>query len=116
MRRLALILALCSLATLALAAGCGEQSAERSYGRAFLSAMVPHHRSALEMAEAARGRIEDPTLRKIQDAITRTQAAEIRQMERIHERLFGEALEPDEGAHCSSASPRRRPGWPTWTG
>ncbi len=61
--------------------------------------MVRHHRSALEMAEAAQGRIEDPELRKIQDAILKTQAAEIRQMERIHERLFGEPLEPDEGAH-----------------
>ena len=99
MLRHPLILALCSLAMLALGAGCGEQSAERSHERAFLSAMVPHHRSALEMAEAARGRIEDPKLRKIQDAITRTQAAEIRQMERIHERLFGEPLKPDGGAH-----------------
>ena len=99
MRRRSLILALSSLATVVLAAGCGDQSAERSHERAFLSAMVPHHRSAIEIAEAAQGRLEDERLREIQDAITRTQAAEIRQMERIHERLFGSSLEPDAGAH-----------------
>ncbi len=99
MRRRPLILALCSLATLALTVGCGDQSAERSPERAFLSAMVPHHRSAIEMADAAQGRIEDEKLRKINDAIIKTQAGEIRQMERIHERVFGEPLKPDEGAH-----------------
>ena len=99
MRRRYLVLALSSLATVVLAVGCGDQSAERSPERAFLSAMVPHHRSAIDMAEAAQGRLEDERLGDIQDAIIKTQATEIRQMERIHERLFGESLEPDEGAH-----------------
>ena len=67
--------------------------------RAFLSAMVPHHRSAVEMAGAAEGRLENPQIRRIQGAITKTQTAEIDQMERIHERLFGAPLAPDEGAH-----------------
>lgn len=102
MRRRPLIPAVCSLATLVLAAGCGaggDQSARPSPERAFLSAMVPHHRSAIEMARAAEGRLENREIRRINDAITVTQAAEISQMERIHERLFGERLEPDESAH-----------------
>ncbi|MDQ4072553.1 MAG: DUF305 domain-containing protein [Actinomycetota bacterium] len=99
MQRRRLILVLCSLALLLLAVGCGEESPERKAERAFLSAMVPHHQSAIEMAEGAQGRLQDRRLREIQDSITETQAAEIRQMERIHERLFGEELQPNEGAH-----------------
>lgn len=67
--------------------------------RAFLSAMVPHHRSAVEMASAAEGRLESPQIRRIRGAITKTQTAEIGQMERIHQRLFGTPLKPDDGAH-----------------
>ena len=67
--------------------------------RAFLSAMVPHHRSAVEMASAAEGRLEDPQIRRIEGAIAKAQTAEIDQMKRIHERLFGAPLAPDEGAH-----------------
>jgi len=99
MRGRSLIHALCSLAALVLAAGCGGQNGEQAPERAFLSAMVPHHRSAIEMAEAAQGRLENPKIRKIQDVIAKTQAAEIGQMQRIHQRLFDEPLEPDEGAH-----------------
>lgn len=67
--------------------------------RAFLSAMVPHHRSAVEMAGAAEGRLENPEIRKIQGDIAKAQTAEIDQMERIHQRLFDASLQPDEGAH-----------------
>ena len=61
--------------------------------------MVPHHQSALEMARAAEGRLENPEIREIQAAIESAQTAEIDQMERMHQRLFGAALEPDESAH-----------------
>ena len=67
--------------------------------RAFLSAMVPHHRSAVEMASAAEGRLENPQIRRIQGAITKAQTAEISRMERIHRRLFAAPVKPDEGAH-----------------
>ena len=97
MRRRPLILSLCSLATLVLVAGCGAD--KPSPERAFLSAMVPHHRSAVEMANAAQGRLADPKIREIQDAIAKTQEAEIGQMQRIHQRLFDEPLEPNDGAH-----------------
>ena len=67
MQRRPLILALCSLALLLLAVGCGEESPERQLERAFLSAIVPHHECAIEMAEAAQRRPQDRRLREIQD-------------------------------------------------
>jgi len=67
--------------------------------RAFLEAMVPHHRSAIEMAEAAEGRLEAKEIRHIQGAITEAQTEEIAQMERIHKRLYGSELKANEGAH-----------------
>ena len=103
---LALLAALVPL----LAVGCGgtgggEGGASGAAGaqraeRAFLSAMVPHHRSALEMAKAAKGRLEHARIRELRTAILETQAAEIAQMRRIHERLFGTPLRPDERAHA----------------
>ena len=66
--------------------------------RAFLSAMVPHHRSTVEMASAAEGRLQNPRIRRIQGAITKAQTAEIGQMECIHQRLFDAPLRPDERA------------------
>jgi hypothetical protein len=62
--------------------------------------MVPHHQGAIEMANAAEGKLSDPELRRMRDAIVRTQAAEIAQRKRVHGRLFREALRPDEGAHA----------------
>jgi uncharacterized protein (DUF305 family) len=96
-----------SLLTLAAGlAACGGQETGASSEpagtpaeRTFLSAMVPHHESALEMARAAEGRLENPEIREIQAAIESAQTAEIDQMERIHQRLFGAALKPDESAH-----------------
>jgi uncharacterized protein (DUF305 family) len=77
----------------------GAPSEERSQERAFLSAMVSHHQAAIEMANAAAGKLRDPELLRLREAIVRTQADEIEQMKRIHRRLFGEPLEPDERAH-----------------
>jgi uncharacterized protein (DUF305 family) len=67
--------------------------------RAFLQAMVPHHESALEMAETARDLGEHPQVRRLASGIMRTQEGEIRRMRAIHERLFDEELRPDERAH-----------------
>ena len=66
--------------------------------RAFLSAMVPHHESAVEMAELAQRRGESTFVRDLADAIVQDQRAEIAQMGDIHRRLFGTELVPDETA------------------
>ena len=99
------------LATLALllavpwvVAGCGdEDDAQTSAGsageRAFLTAMVPHHQSAVEMARTARSRAKHIEIRELAQAIISTQQLEIRRMKEIHRRVFGEPLVADDGAH-----------------
>lgn len=67
---------------------------------AFLAGMVPHHESAIEMAALARERAESPAVRRVAQDITGSQTAEIAQMRRIHRRLVGSELVPDEGAHA----------------
>lgn len=94
------------LAVLALAAGlsaCGDGDNEGSAGsqadRAFLEAMVPHHESAISMARIARRRADHPQITELANAIVTTQAREIGQLGRIHRRVFGEPLLPNEDAH-----------------
>ena len=79
-------------------AGHDEQAQGEGRERAFLSAMVPHHRSAIAMAEIAQQRAQDPKIKRLAETIVSAQRSEIAQMERMHERLFGTALRPDETA------------------
>ena len=93
-----------ALALAWVAAGCGEEDdAKTSAGdpgeRAFLSAMVPHHESAIEMARTARSRAKHVEIRELAQAIISTQQLEIRRMKDIHRRIFGEPLVADDGAH-----------------
>ena len=85
-------------------AACGDDddtqgSAASARERAFLSAMVPHHESAVEMARTARSRAKHVEIRELAQAIISTQQLEIRRMKDIHRRLFGEPLVADDGAH-----------------
>lgn len=66
---------------------------------AFLASMVPHHRSATEMAKVARTEATSPFVTRLARDIARSQTAEIARMERIHQRLYGTALKPDDGRH-----------------
>ena len=65
----------------------GHDEAEASDG-AFVTAMVPHHESAIEMAEIARSRAEHPQVKALAEQIIDSQSAEIEQLEAIHQRLF----------------------------
>jgi uncharacterized protein (DUF305 family) len=67
--------------------------------RGFLQAMVPHHRSAVEMAEVAQKQAEHPELKRLGATIVGDQNREIAQMERIHQRLFRTKLKPDPEGH-----------------
>lgn len=67
--------------------------------KAFLTGMVSHHHSAIEMAEIANKRAEDPFIKKLADGIMTTQEREIAEMEEIYGRLFDGELKPDPGAH-----------------
>jgi uncharacterized protein (DUF305 family) len=89
------------------AAGCGGNEAgssggseqDRQVGQAFLRGMAHHHETAIEMARIAQTRGEDPFIKTLAEEIVTTQAREVAQMKKIHERLFDGPLEPDPGAH-----------------
>lgn len=77
------------------------------FDRAFIDAMVPHHRAAIEMATAAKERgLLQEELNRIADDIGKSQRSEIRRMLAWREKWFGsrefgpispEALGVDEG-------------------
>lgn len=98
-----LALVLTALAAVALASCGGDDENDTTQAtsaeRAFLEGMVPHHESAVDMAKVAQTRAEHPQVSELANAIVTAQQTEIAQMKKIHERLFGEALRPDEGAH-----------------
>jgi len=72
-------------------AGCGDDSSARSASgsahgagnpvdRAFIAEMVPHHRSAVQMAKIAQKRAQSQFVKKLADDIVRTQNREIELM------------------------------------
>jgi uncharacterized protein (DUF305 family) len=91
------------VAALAVAlAGCGgDDSADQApatsaapsgvpFDQAFIDAMVPHHREAIAMAEAANDRgLTQPDLQKIANDIIASQQSEIDQMLEWREQWFG---------------------------
>lgn len=99
-------LALGVTAALGLAA-CGSDSptagqpaaSGEAAERAFLEGMVPHHESAITMAEVAAERAQAPEIKQIAEGIADSQTPEINQMSSIHQRLFDAPLVPDEAAH-----------------
>ena len=58
-----------------------DLAGQRPFDRAFLDAMIPHHESAIEMANVALEESEDPEIREIAQGIVDAQEAEIAQME-----------------------------------
>jgi uncharacterized protein (DUF305 family) len=93
MKKLALLVAAAAFS----AVGCGEDDEAASvatgqapFDRAFIDAMVPHHRDAIEMAEAAKGRgLTQPDLDGIASDIIASQQREIDQMLAWREEWFG---------------------------
>ena len=67
--------------------------------KSFLTGMVHHHESAIEMADIAERRGKAPFVTKLASNITSTQEREIKQMNQIYKRLHGGRLKPDPGAH-----------------
>jgi uncharacterized protein (DUF305 family) len=91
------------LAVALTACGGGDDSSASEGSareRAFLSAMVPHHKSAVDMARIARRRASHAEIRELAHEIASTQELEIKRMKEIHRRVFGERLTPDDGAHA----------------
>ncbi len=71
--------------------GGGDDSSTETVG-AFVSGMVPHHDSAIEMAKIAENEGEHPEIRRLAGNIVAAQTEEIMTLDSIHERLYGEPV------------------------
>jgi uncharacterized protein (DUF305 family) len=63
---------------------------ENPFDRAFIDAMIPHHRSAIEMAKVANQESENPRIKELAGNIVSAQKAEIEQMRRWQEQWYQE--------------------------
>jgi uncharacterized protein (DUF305 family) len=77
--------------------GTGAAASAVPFDRAFIDAMVPHHRSAIEMAKAAKAAgLSQPDLVEIANNIISTQQAEIDQMLAWRDEWYGSReLDPE---------------------
>ena len=108
--RFAAVALLTAVVMAAFAVGCGGSDAEENatpptssssvpFDRSFIDAMVPHHRSAIEMARAAyQAGLSQPDLVAVANDIIETQQAEIEEMLRWREEWFGSRKVDPEGA------------------
>jgi uncharacterized protein (DUF305 family) len=102
--RVAVALAAIPLGVLLPACGDDDGATDRSAkGRAadaaFLRAMIPHHESAIQMANVAKQRAQHPQIERLAVDIIAAQSDEIIRMHRIYRRLFRTALTPHPMAH-----------------
>jgi len=97
----ALLAAVALLAIAALAAGCGSDDNTSASGNstdaAFITDMTAHHQGAIDMAEVAQTRAEQPEVRKLADDIISAQKGEISVMGRIGDDM--RAMGMHEGGH-----------------
>jgi uncharacterized protein (DUF305 family) len=63
---------------------------ENPFDRAFIDAMIPHHRSAIEMAKVANQESENPRIKELAGNIVSAQKGEIEQMRRWREQWYQE--------------------------
>lgn len=70
-----------------------DSSSGQDVDGAFVSQMVPHHESAIEMAEIAREQGDHPEVVQLANDIIRTQGVEIETLHGIHDRLFGGSMD-----------------------
>ena len=106
------LLAVVVVVTAVVTAGCGGESNSADqqttssfagsavpFDRAFIDAMVPHHESAIEMAEAALAAgLSQPELLTVANDIVESQQAEIDEMRSWREDWFGSSEIDPEGA------------------
>jgi uncharacterized protein (DUF305 family) len=92
------------MAMAAAVVACGEDDspsgsddmAGNGVDRAFVAEMIPHHRSAVEMAEIAKQRSERREIQQLADAIVSTQNAEIEQLQGFDEQLGDAGVRPGD--------------------
>lgn len=86
--------ALALVALAALAAACAGIRGEATFDQQFIDMMVPHHESAIAMAEIAQERAEQPELRRLADEIISAQTAEIGELTEWRAEWFGSGDTP----------------------
>lgn len=69
------------------AGSTSQSTAGNGTDRAFVKAMIPHHESAIEMAQVAQERGESAFVKQLAEDIIRTQEAEIAELKREDEGL-----------------------------
>ena len=92
--RILSLLGLLALVGCSIGGDSGEAGEAVPIDRAFIDMMVPHHESAVAMAEAALERAEHEELRSMAHDIIAAQTAEIEQMRAWREDWFGSADTP----------------------
>ena len=68
-----------------------ELANREPFDKAFIDAMIPHHQSAIEMAEVAYQKSENPRINELAQNIVSAQKREIEQMRRWREQWYSEA-------------------------
>ena len=69
-----------------------DAGAREATDGAFVSQMVPHHESAIEMAKIALEKAEHPEIKALARSIVASQGEEISTLESIHQRMFGQPV------------------------
>ena len=71
---------------------------EKPFDKAFIEAMLPHHRSAVEMAEVARQKSDNPRIKELSGNIIDAQEREISQMQTWRESWYPEGKKGADNA------------------
>ncbi len=66
----------------------GDLANENPFDKAFIDNMIPHHQSAIEMAEVALRETDNPKIRELATNIVEAQKREISQMKQWRERWY----------------------------
>lgn len=70
----------------------GDSSSSKDMDGAFVSQMIPHHESAIEMAELAKERGQHPEIIQLANSIVRSQSSEVEGLNGMQDRLSGDSM------------------------
>lgn len=85
-----------AIITITSGSGPDESASAAETDGAFIDAMVPHHESAIEMAQIALRKGERPEVKNLAKDIVSAQAAEVSELSSLHRRLFGAPISAGE--------------------
>ncbi len=63
----------------------------KPFDRAFIDAMIPHHQSAIEMAQVASNKSKNPKIKELAENIVSAQKREIEQMKQWRREWYPES-------------------------